>query len=212
MRRALPRPVSRALPRLQSRALLLAATIIIAAGTPACADNTKQNVIVTAADSADQVLYGFRHFVTRNGVRESEIQADTAYFYDPSQTTVLRNMRLVFIDSTGAENATVVSKRGQYLWQTGNMVAESSVVLTTRDGRVLKSERLRYDAEKKLLSTDLPFTYDNRGQHVEGQGFVSDLKFENIAAEKPRGVSDQGMDLPGQEPDSAEADTPVRKP
>ena len=193
------------------RALAILA-IAIAAGTPACADNTKQNIIVTAADSADQVLYGFRHFVTRNGVRESEIQSDTAFFYDPSQTTVLRNMRLVFIDSTGAENATVVSKRGQYLGQTGNMVAESSVVLTTRDGRVLKSERLRYDAEKKLVSTDLPFTYDNKGQHVEGQGFISDMRFENIAANKPRGVSDQGMDLPGQEPDSGEADSLVKKP
>ncbi len=193
------------------RALAILA-IAIAAGTPACADNTKQNIIVTAADSADQVLYGFRHFVTRNGVRESEIQSDTAFFYDPSQTTVLRNMRLVFIDSTGAENATVVSKRGQYLWQTGNMVAESSVVLTTRDGRVLKSERLRYDAEKKLVSTDLPFTYDNKGQHVEGQGFISDMRFENIAANKPRGVSDQGMDLPGQEPDSGEAASVMKKP
>lgn len=198
--------MARALPRL---ALVAIATI---AGTPACADNTKQNIIVTAADSADQMLYGFRHFVTRNGVRESEIQADTAYFYDPSQTTVLRNMRLVFIDSTGAENATVVSKRGQYLWQTGNMVAESSVVLTTHDGRVLKSERLRYDAEKKMVSTDLPFTYDNKGQHVEGQGFISDMRFENIAADKPRGVSEQGMDLPGQEPDSADADSAGRKP
>jgi LPS export ABC transporter protein LptC len=167
-------------------------------------DGAKPNIIVTVTDSADQVLYGFTHFVTRNGVRESEMQADTAFFYDPTQTTVLRHMRVVFIDSTGAESATVTSKHGAYLWQTGNMVAESTVVLTTHDGRVLKSERLRYDAEKQSLSTDLPFVYDNKGEHVEGQGFVSDLSFRNIAAKQPKGVTDQGTLLPGQEADSAE--------
>lgn len=179
--------------------------VLVASVVAACSpEGAKPNVIVTAADSADQVLYGFTHFVTRNGVRESQIHADTAFFYDPSQTTILRNMRLVFIDSTGAENATVVSTRGTYLWQTGNMVAESNAVLTTRDGRVLKSERLRYDAEKKTLSTDLPFTYDNKGEHVTGQGFVSDLGFQNIVAKQPAGVSKSPMLVPGQDADTSD--------
>jgi LPS export ABC transporter protein LptC len=157
-------------------------------------------------DSADQVLYGFRHYVTRNGVRESEMEADTAFFYDPTQTTILRNMRLVFIDSSGAPRATITSRMGRYQWQKGGLVAESSVVLKTPDGKVLKSERLVFDSEKNSMSSDLPFAFDNKGEHVEGQGFVSDMSFDNIVAKSPKGVSAQGMLLPGETDDTAAAD------
>jgi len=89
----------------------------------------KPSTVVSASDSADQVLYGFVHFLTRDGVREGRVEADTAYFYDPTQTTILRNMKLSFIDSAGNENATITSKIGTYKWQTGDMIADSNVVL-----------------------------------------------------------------------------------
>ena len=60
-------------------------------------------------------------------------------------------MKLVFIDSAGNENATITSKIGTYKWQTGDMTADSNVVLRSHDGRVLKSEQLFYDATKKEL-------------------------------------------------------------
>lgn len=174
------------------------ALVLMAA--PACAaDGAKPTAIVSVVDSADQVLYGFKHYVTRDGVRESEMEADTAFFYDPSQTTVLRNMRLVFIDSSGAPRATITSRTGRYQWQKGGLVAESSVVLKTPDGKVLKSERLVFDSENNRMSSDLPFSFDNKGEHVEGQGFVSDMSFGNIVAKSPKGVSSEGMLLPGQE-------------
>lgn len=171
------------------------------------AEGARPSTIVSMADSADQVLYGFKHYVTRNGVRESEMEADTAYFYDPSQTTVLRNMRLVFIDSSGAPRATITSRIGRYQWQKGGLVAESTVVLKTPDGKVLTSERLVFDSDKNQMSTDQPFTFDDRGEHVEGKGFISDMSFGNIVAKSPKGRAAEGMLLPGQgeDPDSAPA-------
>ncbi len=163
----------------------------------------KPTTVVSASDSADQVLQGFVHFLTRDGVREGQVEADTAFFYDPSQTTVLKKMRLVFIDSAGKENATVTSRTGTYRWQTGNMTAEGDVVLRSADGRLLKTEKLFYDAAKKELTTDLFFTFDQKDDHLEGQGFRSDLRFEHIVVNKPRGDTDKGVLLPGQEKDSA---------
>lgn len=182
---------------------LVAAVSLVAGGCSA--GGAKPTTIVAMADSADQVLYGFKHYVTRDGVRESEMEADTAYFYDPTQTTVLRNMRLVFIDSSGAPRATITSRVGRYQWQKGGLVAESSVVLRTPDGKELRSERLVFDAEKNQMSTDLPFTFDNRGEHVEGQGFISDMKFGNIVAKAPKGSAGQSMLLPGEERDDSVA-------
>jgi LPS export ABC transporter protein LptC len=165
--------------------------------------------VVSATDSADQVLYGFVHFLTRDGVREGQVEADTAYFYDPTQTTLLRNMKLVFIDSAGNENATITSKVGTYKWQTGDMTADSNVVLRSHDGRLLKTEHLLYDAAKKELSTKVPFTFDRKGEHLSGNGFVSDIKFQHIVVDSPQGVRkvldaqgaekvDSGAIMPGQ--------------
>jgi LPS export ABC transporter protein LptC len=183
-----------------TRAAILAG-VLGCSGFAACNDGggVKPSTVVSASDSADQILYGFVHFLTRNGVREGQVEADTAYFYDPTQTTVLRNMKLVFIDSAGNENATITSKVGTYKWQTGNMTADTNVVLRSHDGRVLKSEQLFYDATKKELTTPLFFTYDKgAGDHIEGKGFRSDLKFEHVAVKNPIGTASEGFLLPGQ--------------
>ena len=189
------------------------AVLFMVALLAACNDGggVKPSTVVSASDSADQVLYGFVHFLTRDGVREGQVEADTAYFYDPTQTTVLRNMKLVFIDSAGNENATITSKVGTYKWQTGNMTADTNVVLRSHDGRILKSEQLFYDAAKKELSTPLDFTFDKDDDHVEGKGFRSDMKFEHVVASQPKGTVKQGFLIPGQEKaDSAELADSIR--
>jgi LPS export ABC transporter protein LptC len=170
-----------------------------AIGAAACEPPpVKPTTVVSVSDTADQVLQKFHHYVTADGVRQSEVQADTAFFFEASQTTLLRTMRVVFFDSAGASQATVTARRGQYLWQSGNMTAEGSVVMTTADGRVLKSEKLVFDEVKQQICTDQPFTFDDRSSHVQGQGFCSDKQFTNIRASKPTGTSKDGVLLPGQ--------------
>jgi len=187
----------------------LLAGILGCSGFAACNETVKPQGIVSATDSADQVLYGFVHFLTRDGVREGHVEADTAYFYDATQTTILRKMKLVFIDSTGTETATITSKVGTYKWQTGDMIADSNVVLRSHDGRLLKTERLLYDAARKELSTSVPFTFDRKDEHLRGNGFVSDIKFQHIVVDSPAGQKtqldskgvetvDSGAILPGQ--------------
>jgi LPS export ABC transporter protein LptC len=178
---------------------LAAMVLALAAGSTGCKeDGARPTTIVAVSDTADQVLQAFHHFITADGVRQSEVQADTAFFFDASQTMLLRRMRVVFFDSAGAQRATVTAQRGQYLWQSGNMIAEGAVVMTTVDGRVLKSEKLVFDETKQQICTDLPFDFDDQSSHVQGQGFCSDKQFTNIRASKPTGTSKEGVLLPGQ--------------
>ena len=151
------------------------------------------------ADSADQVLQGFHHFVTADGVRTSEVEADSAYFFNDAQVTQLRHMKMKFFDSTGAKQAEVVADRGQYAWQKDSMVAQGSVVLTTNDGRTLKSEKLVFDNVRQEISTDVPFEYQDAKSHVFGKKLVSNRSFTNIKADQPIGSSKQGVLLPGQD-------------
>lgn len=158
----------------------------------------KPTTTVQAADSADQVLEGFSHYVTNEGVLRSRVEADTAFFYEPTQITQLRNVKVVFFDFKGAESSTLTSQRGIYRWQDGSMEAIGNVVVVSPDGRRLATERLRYDNATNLISTDRHFTFDRGEEHLEGNSFKSDPDFRNVVTDRPRGVTGDGMLLPGQ--------------
>ena len=168
--------------------------------TAACEESgARPTATVSAPDSADQVLEGFSHFVTNQGVRRSRVEADTAYFYEATQITQLRKLRVVFYNVKGEEGSTLTAKSGTYRWQDGSMEADSNVVVVSPDGRRLTTERLRYDNATNTISTDRRFSFDRDAEHLEGNSFRSDPDFRNVVTDKPRGVAGNGMLLPGQE-------------
>ncbi|MBA3659481.1 MAG: LPS export ABC transporter periplasmic protein LptC [Gemmatimonadales bacterium] len=182
--------------------LRLGVTVVLAAGVAAlgaCEETgARPTTTITASDSADQLLEGFSHYVTTDGVRRSQVNADTAYFYEASQVTELRTIRVVFYDLRGAESSTLTAIRGTYRWQDGSMDAKGNVVVVSPDGRTLRTQALRYDNRANTISTDQPFTFDRAEEHLAGNSFRSDPDFKNVVTDKPRGVSGNGMLLPGQ--------------
>jgi LPS export ABC transporter protein LptC len=160
----------------------------------------KPTTTVQASDSADQVLEGFSHYVSRDGIRRSRVEADTAFFYEGTQITQLKNVRVVFFDVRGEEGSTLTAKRGTYRWQDGSMEANDQVQVVSPDGRKLKTHAIRYDNAANTISTNVHFTFDRGSEHLEGNSFRSDPDFKNVVTDRPRGVAGDGMLLPGQEP------------
>ncbi len=186
--------------RKDGRTSLQLSVLCLLASVSACEESgAKPTTTVEAPDSADQVLQGFSHYVTREGVRRSRVEADTAFFYEPTQITQLRNIRVVFFNTAGEESSTLTARRGTYRWQDGSMDAEGSVVVVSPDGRALRTERLRYDNATNTISTDTHFTFDKGTEHLEGNSFKSDPDFKNVVTDRPRGVAGDGLLLPGQE-------------
>jgi LPS export ABC transporter protein LptC len=167
--------------------------------TIACEDSgVKPTTTVQAPDSADQVLEGFSHYVTNEGILRSRVEADTAFFYEPTQITELHKVKVVFFDVKGAESSTLTARRGTYRWQDGSMEATGDVVVVSPDGRRLATSVLRYDNATNLIVTDQHFTFDRGEEHLEGNSFRSDPDFKNVVTDRPRGVTGNGMLLPGQ--------------
>jgi LPS export ABC transporter protein LptC len=174
--------------------------VLIVAALAACEESgAKPTTTVQASDSADQVLEGFSHYVTSEGVRRSRVEADTAYFYESTQVTDLRRIKVVFYDLKGLEGSTLTAQRGTYHWQDGSMEADGHVVVVTPDGRRLQTERLRYANAANTISTDQHFSFDRGTEHLEGNSFKSDPDFKNVVTDRPRGVAGNGVLLPGQE-------------
>jgi len=180
------------------RGTLLGAVVLGA--TVACEDpGARPTTTVQATDSADQVLEGFSHWVTQDGIRRSEVQADTAYFYENTQLTQLKNVRVVFYDLNGKESSTLTSKTGTYRWQAGSMQANGKVVVISPDGRKLQTDTLKYDNATNTISTNTHFIMDRGSDHLEGQSFRSDPDFKNVVTDKPVGRAGDGLLLPWQE-------------
>jgi len=165
----------------------------------ACEDTgVRPTTTVQASDSADQVLEGFSHYITNDGVRRSRVEADTAFYYEPTQVTELHKVKVVFFDIKGEEGSTLTAKRGTYRWQDGSMEATGSVLVVSPDGRRLTTESLRYDNATNQIMTDKQFSFDRGEEHLEGNSFRSDPDFKNVITDRPRGVSGEGLLLPGQ--------------
>jgi LPS export ABC transporter protein LptC len=164
-----------------------------------CEDTgVRPTTTVQASDSADQVLEGFSHYVTNDGVRRSRVEADTAFYYEPTQITELHKIKVVFFDLNGQEGSTLTAQRGTYRWQDGSMEATGNVRVVSPDGRRLTTESLRYDNATNQIMTDKQFSFDRGAEHLEGNSFRSDPDFKNVVTDRPRGVSGEGLLLPGQ--------------
>lgn len=179
----------------------LSAVVALSTLLAACEETgARPTTTVQATDSADQVLEGFSHYVTNDGIRRSRVEADTAFFYEATQVTHLKKIRVVFFDVRGDEGSTLTAQRGTYRWQDGSMEANGSVLVVSPDGRRLKTETLKYDNGTNTISTSTHFTFDRGSEHLEGNSFRSDPDFKNVVTDRPRGTAGDGLLLPGQEP------------
>ena len=175
---------------------VLAATILALA---ACREEgARPLTVVAAADTADQVIVGFEHFVTSNGVRKATIKADSAYIYTDTQTTDLRAVTATFFGQDGREVAALDARQMLYRFQDNSMEALGNVVVQSTDGRRLATERLVYDPATDKVTSDRAFTYDAGGQHLVGEGFTTDPSFRNVVTQQPRGTPGSELLLPGQ--------------
>jgi len=175
-------------------------TLAWAAATAACRGSSRDIVseVTQVADSADQLMMGVRLYLTSQGVRQAFLEADTAFVYEASGRTELKNVRLTFYRTETGEQASVLtSNEGTYEQRTGAMEARGNCVVVTSEGARLTSSILRYDQTKNEVSTDRPYTYTSGEREVQGDGFVSDPTFSNITTRRVRGSAGR-FNLPGQ--------------
>ena len=126
-------------------------------------------------DRADQVAFGFRTLLTDEGLLRAEIFADTALFLDQSTKAALRQVHGEFFGATGAKEATVSARLGKFDTKGNSLEAWGDVVITSVDGRVLKTPMIRYDQTRNLVTSDSSFILTSPGEReVRGIGFRSD--------------------------------------
>jgi LPS export ABC transporter protein LptC len=154
----------------------LLATVAVTLAAAGCRKTTNPPVVadVTLADSADQVIFDGRFFVTKAGVNRGEMRADTIFVFNDNSTFALRRVRGTFNTETGAANGTIRGDRGTYDRRIRILDGYGNVVVTSTKGERLTSNHLRYTEARDEISSDSAFTIV-RGRDVQrGIGFRSD--------------------------------------
>lgn len=155
----------------------------------------------TLADSADQVMFGVRTLVTADGVVKAELFADTAFVFDENTRYELRGVRTFFHTPTGERSTELTSRQGTYDTRRGTMQARVNVVVTGRDGRVLRTPLLTYLQQRNEIGSDSAFALsESTGRRLEGIGFTSDPDMRNVRVLRAaRGTAGIVEDAPGRE-------------
>lgn len=187
------------------RAAAVAAVLAVLAG---CGGEEQQGEVAgpdLMGMGADQVMIGLTHNMTREGVLQGELRADTAYVFSDASDVHLRSVHVTFYDEQGLPDGRLTADSGQYDLQTGDMEAHGEVVVRdTADGQRLETPRLSYDALTRDLRTDTTFVWSRGGEVVRGTGLVTDPSFSDVRIEQPAGRRPAGT-TPGTSDSAADA-------
>lgn len=132
------------------------------------------------ADSAEQVIFGMHAAITTGGVQRGELFADTAFVFDDQTRFVLRVVKVKFTKDNGAPNGTISADRGEYSMRTAILDGWGNVIVTTVDGRTLKTPQLRYSRLANLISSDTSFVMTDSGRVETGIGFRTDPNLDHM--------------------------------
>ena len=172
------------------RCCAAALAVALAAG---CGGTDRQVAATgTAADSADQTMWGLTQYLTRDGVKQAFLQADTAFMYEASGRVDLVHVKVTFYSEQGEAESVLTGRTGAYFTRTNQMWARDSVlVVRLADQARLKTAFLEYDPAKNEVRTDRPYVADKGPQHFEGVGFTCDPSFVNCSTQHAKGSAGQ---------------------
>ena len=146
-----------------------------------CRKGTNPPVVSeTLADSADQLIFDGRFFVTKSGVSRGELRADTIFVFNDNSKFVMRRVRGTFNTETGAPNGTLSGDRGTYDRRTRILDGYGNVIVTSTAGDRLTSNHLRYTETRDEISSDSAFTIVRGADVQRGVGFRSDPNLKDF--------------------------------
>lgn len=158
-------------------ALFLTSIVFTAA---ACSNAKGKTHVKTKAtrtvipDSADQIIFGGRIFLTDQGVSKGVLLADTVLTYDDGTRMELRRVNVTFYTSTGMKDGVLTAQAGTYNSRLSRLDARGDVVVVRDDGKRLSSPQLVYDQVRNQIFTDSAFVLNEPSRTFTGLGFESD--------------------------------------
>ncbi len=143
---------------------------------------------ITEAELREESLSSF---VLRN-YRESQLEWKLiAGEAEISDTTVIYNLKLVFMDENLQPSSTLKADSGYVVQKTNDLKAMGNIVVESSDSVTLWAEELNWSEEKQKIFTDKEVKYTKDNETCMGRGLESDPELKHIIIkEKFSGTGD----------------------
>lgn len=165
---------------IRTAALMAAACGVAAAG--GCRESKQPPVGVAGpVDTAEQVGFGVRILLTPNGIQRGELLGDTMFIFNDQTKFDFRNARVKFNTELGVPNGTMRADRGIYDTRTQVLEGFGDVVVTTTDGKRLRSPHLKFNQLANEVSSDTTFELTAGDKVQRGIGFRADPNLNHFS-------------------------------
>lgn len=174
------------------RCLLIALSLLAAAA--ACTSEGDDGPLTELEEvAADQTLYDTSINLTRNGVQDGMVDADSLHAWNDSSHVRVYGLTLFLYDEQGREKGRVTADAGRMnidgvsndLWAYGNALL-SVPADELNEAREIEADELFFDMERDRIWTHVPVRMMRGGCRITGDGFQSDLSFNDLRIDAPK--------------------------
>jgi LPS export ABC transporter protein LptC len=172
--------------RLKKLSIFLLIVILIAIGTIVAifigyrrVSSAPEMLLSSIQDGADLSLGKIRQTSTREGRKEWSLEAGSADYIEADKKAVLKD---IFITYYLEDNREVYLEADQGILHTAtNDIEFSGNVVIRNDDYRLKTERLNYRNNERLILTDLPVHISGADAEISANSMRYDLKNNQVA-------------------------------
>ena len=170
-------------------------TIIIALlGFVFCSCENKYGPPITSLKSdeiPDQESWNSTVVFSDSGTVKAVLKAKHISVFTAKGYTLVDSGAIVDFYKEGQKVSTLSGKRGKVIDQTKDMEVYDSVVVTSTDNKILKTEKMYWYNKTQRVSSDAFVKITTPKEDVEGYGFESDQNLKNYTIYKVTGIFDK---------------------
>lgn len=136
---------------------------------------------------ADHTTVQVERYFSRDGLMQAKLEADTLFMWDDSAHVRVKGLVLVVYNQGGGRRARVTADEGRMGTMTDELRATGDAVLSIQsEDREVRSAEIWFALERDSVWSDSSVVMLAAGCRVEGDGFGSDLSFDNLTIRRTR--------------------------
>ncbi|MEJ2482961.1 MAG: LPS export ABC transporter periplasmic protein LptC [Gemmatimonadota bacterium] len=127
-------------------------------------------------EGADQVMVGVENHITRQGIRQARLEADTAYTFEEDGRLDLKQVTMTFFGEMGDTLGVLTGRSAEYLLEVGDVTVRGDVEVDLQTGERFEAPVLAYVSASNQIRADSGYvlTYPD-GTVDRGTYVVRDL-------------------------------------
>ena len=161
---------------------LVVAVLVLTGMTTACLSSSDEAAPTELASvSADYITYGVTKNISREGIREAVLRADSMFMWNDSSHVLIQGLSLRVYDERGGLRATITSTLGRLIEATDELTATGNALLRIPvEDREIRSSELHFSPGNNRVWSDSSVVMRQGNCELKGDGLEARLTFDEV--------------------------------